>query len=222
MGGRIAVVMLLAALVLPGAEKMPPSAQNQNDEVEISAKLYANKDAVKEALGSDLNGHYVVLDVTVTPRWERELDVRRDDFLLRTDKDGERTTPFAPGQIAGKGVLIISQTAAGGGAVMGEDRGPVLGGGYPGSIGGPGRLGGDGGGIGNSGTVTENQATVRDTDKDSDNPLLAVLKEKILVEKKTDRPVSGLLYFPLGKQKVKDLELIYTSPGGKLSLRFRQ
>jgi hypothetical protein len=221
MGGRIAVVMLLATLALPGAEKKTPSARNQNDDVQISATLYADKDSVRGVLGSDLNGHYVVLNVTVTPRWERELDLRRDDFLLRTDKDGERTTPFAPSQIAGKGVLVISQTAGGGGAVMGEDRGPVFGGGYPGSIGGRGRLGGDGGGIGNAGTVVENQATVRDTDKDSDNPLLATLKEKILAEKKTDQPVSGLLYFPLGKQKVKDLELIYASSGGKLSLRFR-
>jgi hypothetical protein len=48
-----------------------------------------------------------------------------------------------------------------------------------------------------------------------------VLKEKILPEKETDAPVSGLLYFPMEKQKLKDLELIYKTPEGKLTLRFK-
>lgn len=219
MGGRIGVVLAFAALIAPGVEKKPPSARNQNDAVEISATLYADKESVKRLLGSDLDGHYIVVDVAVTPRWERELEIRRDDFLLRTDKDGQRTTPFSPSQIAGKGVLVLSQTG-GGGAVMADDRGPVWGG-YPGSTDRPRRLGSDGGVIGNSASVATPQATLRSDDKGGDNPLLAVLKEKILPEKKTDRAVSGLLYFPLEKQKVKDLELIYATPSGKLSLRFR-
>jgi len=48
------------------------------------------------------------------------------------------------------------------------------------------------------------------------------LNEKILPEKEIDQPVSGLLYFPIEpKQKIKDLELVYSGPGSKLSLRFR-
>ena len=39
--------------------------------------------------------------------------------------------------------------------------------------------------------------------------MLAVLKQKELPETKTDKPVSGLLYFPMEKQKAKDLELRY-------------
>ena len=51
---------------------------------------------------------------------------------------------------------------------------------------------------------------------------MKVLNEKMMPEKKTDsEPVSGLLYFPMEKQKQKDLELIYNTPDGKLSLRFR-
>ena len=53
-----------------------------------------------------------------------------------------------------------------------------------------------------------------------DAPLLKVLNEKIMPEKKSDGPVSGLLYFPMEKQKQKDLELIYNTPDGKLTLRF--
>ena len=53
-------------------------------------------------------------------------------------------------------------------------------------------------------------------------PLVATLTEKVLPEKETDQPITGLLYFPMeAKQKTKDLELIYNGPAGKLSLRFR-
>jgi hypothetical protein len=41
-------------------------------------------------------------------------------------------------------------------------------------------------------------------------------------EKSTAEPVSGLLYFQLeGKHKPKDLELRYSGPAGRISLRFR-
>ena len=57
--------------------------------------------------------------------------------------------------------------------------------------------------------------------KEKENPLLAVLKEKVLLEKETNEPVTGLLYFILeGKHKPKDLELIYKSQGQRLILDF--
>jgi hypothetical protein len=51
--------------------------------------------------------------------------------------------------------------------------------------------------------------------------MLDVLKQKVLPEKVTEAPVSGLLYFPMEKQKVKDLELWYKTPEGKLVLQFK-
>ena len=57
---------------------------------------------------------------------------------------------------------------------------------------------------------------------DKVNPLLAVLKEKVLPEKEVTEPVSGLLYFQIeGKLKPKDLELYYKTQSSKLALRFR-
>ena len=57
---------------------------------------------------------------------------------------------------------------------------------------------------------------------DKVNPLLAILKEKVLPEKEITEPVTGLLYFQIeGKLKPKDLELYYKTPGGKLTVRFR-
>jgi hypothetical protein len=49
-----------------------------------------------------------------------------------------------------------------------------------------------------------------------------VLKQKELPETKTGKPVSGLLYFPMEKQKVKDLELRYAVSDDKITMRFRQ
>ena len=144
----------------------------------------------------------------------------RDDFYLRTDKDGEKSAPFTGSQIAGKGALVISQRSSGE-TVMGQENGPMWGG-MPGTMGGPMGMPGQGGGIGNGTSgVTEAEAKVNTGGKDKANPLKATLDEKILPEKKTTESVSGLLYFPLEKQKVKDLELVYKGPAGRINIRFR-
>ena len=36
------------------------------------------------------------------PKYTKEITIDRDDFILRTDKDGDRTKPMAPSQIAGR------------------------------------------------------------------------------------------------------------------------
>lgn len=211
---RVAAMGLMCSLILWGADKKVPLRSAENGLVEITATAMIDSEAVKQALGSDLGGHYIVVEVHLTPKDAAKLAVHLDDFMLRTDKDGERTTPFAPSQIAGKGALVVSTgSTSGGGTVMAGAGGP------------PGMdpYGGLGGGMiggGGSAGATEARATMRSGSKDKADPMLEVLKEKILVEKETDAPVSGLLYFPMEKQKLKDLELIYTTPEGKLHLRF--
>jgi hypothetical protein len=54
-----------------------------------------------------------------------------------------------------------------------------------------------------------------------ENPLEKVLKDKILVEQKTDKPASGLLYYPMEKQKLKDLELRYGPQETRITVRFK-
>ena len=180
--------------------------------VELTATLYVDKASIQKLLGSDLGGYYVVIDTRVAPRANENFKIFRDDFQLRTDRDGERSKPFAPGQIAGKGALVITRTYDGGG-VSGENGGQSLGGVFGGM---------GGGGIGNyPGNVT-NSAKMDSGAKNADNPLLGLLTEKVLHEGEIDKPVSGLLLFPMEpKQKIKDLELTYFGPGSKLILRFR-
>jgi hypothetical protein len=47
------------------------------------------------------------------------------------------------------------------------------------------------------------------------------LQAKMLPAKTTSDPVTGLLFFPIPKKKAKDLDLVYTSPLGKLHIKFR-
>ena len=210
---RVAVMGLMCSLILWGADKKVPLRSAENGLVEITATAMIDSEAVKQALGSDLGGHYIVVEIHLTPKDAAKLAIRLDDFMLRTDKDGERTTPFAPSQIAGKGALVVSTGSASRGTVMAGAPGPPGMGPY-GGLGGGGIMGGGSDG------ATEARATMKSGSKDKADPMLAVLKEKILPEKETDAPVSGLLYFPMEKQKMKDLELIYTTPEGKLLLRF--
>lgn len=207
-----------AGLCFAGETKKLPAGEYSNDDVEVKATLYASKEEVKELLGSDLGGGIVVVDMKITPRLAGKLRVSRDDFMLRSDRDGQRSQPFAPTQIAGQGVLVVSATG-GNGTFMGDDRGPVWGG-----IGGgrPRRMGGDGGALGNSSSEVSNTARMDTGAKDKPNPVLDVLKQRVLSEKETTEPLSGLLYFPMeGKHKTKDLELHYKGPAGKFSLRFK-
>ena len=50
---------------------------------------------------------------------------------------------------------------------------------------------------------------------------IAALQAKMLPAKTTSDPVTGLLFFPIAKKKAKDLDLVYSSPLGKLHLRFK-
>lgn len=216
---RKTLLLAFLATALWAAPKKIPTGQTENEVVRISATLYADKESVKQLLSSDLGGNFIVVDVKIEPRTDKGIKIDRDDFVLKTDRDGERSRPFQPSQIAGRGALVVSRTSGGGG-IRGEQGGPVWGG-YPGG-GGPMRMPGSGGGFGNSGDPGGAEAKVHSGNKEKENPLLKVLEEKILPQKEITDAASGLLYFSLeAKQKVKDLELWYNTSAGKLTLRFK-
>jgi hypothetical protein len=210
---KIAVALAVAAACL-GADKKPPEGTASNSALEITAKLYTDKDDIKKILGSDLNGYFTLVDVRMAPKTGSKLAVTRDDFVLRSDKDGQRALPFHPSQIAGSGVLVVSRSGRGspgvgqGGHVWGPPQG-----------GAPARTGTDSPTTGNSPGGSQAGGA---SEKPREDPLLAVLKEKVLAEKEIAEPLSGLLYFLLeGTHKPKELELMYNGPAGRLSLRFK-
>ena len=217
-GVGVPMKILLALVVCGGlwaAEKPLPAGEAANEKIRIRAWLLNDAAAVRRELGSDLGGYYTVVRLEVEPKGGEPVPLHADDFLLRSDKDGQRCGPLAPSQIAGRGVLMVSSKAGGG--MMAENPGPVWGG-WPGP---PRRLGGEAAVIGNTAESTA-QATARNDAGPAEDPLLVTLKSKALPQGETAQPVGGLLYFLLeGKHKPRNLELQYHGPAGKLSLRFR-
>ncbi len=209
---------LLSAALCFAAGKPPPQAHGANDKLRLEATLYTGRDEIRRLLGHELEKGIVVVEVRLEPLGGAPLKVWHEDFILRSDKDGQKSEPYDPGQIAGSAVLRLVSTYEGG-QVMHEDRGPVWGG-----MGGrrPGRLpGATSGGFGNSAAVENTETRPGPEAEAAENPLLAALRAKLLEEKETARPLSGLLYFPLsGKHKPKQLWLHYQGEAGKLDLRF--
>ncbi len=221
---RLICGLFVSAVLVCAADKQkaPPSVEGSNGDLSIHATLLPDRDAIRQELGSDLGGYFTVLRVEVAPKAGKTINVYRDDFTLRSYKDGQKSQPFAPSQIAGRGAMVVS-SGPGGGIVGGDDRGPAWGG-IPGTGGRPHRLPGmGGGGVGTAATASGTAEAKVDTGaKAKEDPLLAVLKQKVLPEKETKEPLTGLLYFSLeGKHRPKDLVLQYTGASGKITMEFK-
>lgn len=207
-------VVLLSA----GPKKTSGASHGENEDLILTATIYTDPADIKNLVGDDLGGHYIVAEVKVEPKYGKEVSIERDDFVLRTDKDGERDHPYEGSQIAGKTALVVSKTKSGNSTVDSQptyDGMPVPAGGpimYPST----GISAGGGGG-----NYETNKGSLKTDSTNTASPLQKVLDEKILPEKKTDKPLSGLLYFPMEKQKLKDLQLLYGPKETRISLRFR-
>lgn len=203
-------------------DKGPAKGEGVDKFARIEAIAHLDKAAIAQAVGGPLEDGIVVIEVKVTPAEGRKLTINRDDFLLRSDRSGERSTPYSPSQIAGSTVLRVNERGVGS-VVESRSGGPAwggLGGGRPSTLPGMGPQG-----VGNgTATVTEASAAIDESASGKpENPMLAALKRKILAEKEISEPASGQLYFLMeGKQKVKDIELLYKTEAGRISVRFKQ
>ncbi|MFZ5929510.1 MAG: hypothetical protein ACOYX1_18915 [Acidobacteriota bacterium] len=225
---RILAAAALLGLLASGADKTEWRGSASDAKVSLDARLFIDKDEMKKVLGHDPGPSIVIVQITVTPAPGTTLKLDRDDFLLRSDRDGQRSRPLDPAQIAGSAVLVISSRGGTQGTGMAEERRvpwgvPGIPGGSP--TGGPPRGLPMPGQSPNVGTATadtsEAVASVEETAKKS-NPLLDALKEKLLPDGELDKPASGLLYFLIeGKLRAKDLELVYRKAPPRLSVRFK-
>lgn len=210
MFSRIFVFVLAASLVWSAAKKITGAGRGENQDLILAITVYGDPESVKEIVGDDLGGHYVVAQVNVQPKYGKEIVIDRDDFVLRTDSNGERTRPMAPNQIAGNSALVLTQTKESLGQGSEPRRGWSIGGGP---------IGMGTGGAKSGGESKGGPATMQESDKE--NPLKKVLQEKMLPEGKLEKPVSGLLYFPLEGQKLKQLEVIYGAKETRIAIRFK-
>jgi hypothetical protein len=199
---------MAGAILLPASDKkkVPATTRGENQDLILDVTIYDDPMLVRDFLGDDLGGHYIVADVKIDPKYGKEIVIDRDDFTLRTEKDGDHTTPFAPNQVTEQDAVLVTQgkgpPAASPGMVL---AGPLI------IKGGP-------------STDEKSGPEVKQApggEAKKENPLTKLLEAKVLPEMKTDKAVGGLLYFPMEKQKRKDLVLTYGPRENRITLRFK-
>ena len=77
-------------------------------QVEMTATLYVDKPAIQQLLGSDLGGYYVVINVRLAPKNNEKIKVFRDDFMLGSDHNGEKSKPFAASRCRPRQLVVDS------------------------------------------------------------------------------------------------------------------
>lgn len=212
------VLLILACAVAPvcyGQQVIAGEAEGKN--VSVEATLYTQKSDIVKLLGHELEKGIVVAEVTLTPTGDDPFEIWRDDFFLHSQKDGQRSEPYDPGQIAGGTVLVVTRTQQAV-AVAQEDAGPVWGDPRIGR-----RIPNQDQATG-YGTITEDHATSQiDSTEEPENGLLTALREHILPEEEITEPVTGLLYFPLdGNHNPRQLWLHYRGGDEQIDIRFER
>jgi hypothetical protein len=201
-------VFVLAGASLFGAKKVvSPTTSASNDQIDVVATISLTEAEVAQKVGADPGPGVALLDVRVTSKTDKPIQVSPDDFILLAYDDGERAKPFDPAELAGQGALVVKATPSG------EKGGRTSG------------IGGFGGfGMGSSpGTAnkTETLNSKMDAGNQGNKTLLDHLKAKQFPQKESADPIEGYLYFPLdGKHKLKNLVVLYRGESGKLRMPF--
>lgn len=211
------------------APYVPPITGAASDgKVSIEAIAYLDHGEMTKVLGHDPGQGFLIVQVKFKPAPGETIQLDRDDFLLRSDRSGEKSRPLEAAQIAGTSVMVLGSQGGSQGTPTTEQRRVPIG--VPGGI--PGGRNPDGSPQGmplpnqspNVGSATADTsdavASIEERGK-KNSPLLNALKEKILPVGEITNEVSGLLYFQIeGRQRPKDIELIYRKAPPRVSIRF--
>jgi hypothetical protein len=211
-------VLVAPMLILASHKVVSPTATSGNDKVEVTATITLAEPEVAQKLGADPGKGVVLVEVRVSPKTDKGLRVGPDDFILLAHDDGQRSQPYEPEQLAGRGGLVLSQGPGTAGGLSRTPGAPI---GQDPTTGRVQRMPGAGNGIGNTGSGPGGLKT-QTNDKDKGNgTLLSVMKAKQLPDTTATDEVSGYLLFPLdGKHKLKNMAVLYRGPGGHLDLDF--
>jgi hypothetical protein len=215
MRARTSVVCALLFVCLPvfAAKKkvISPDTSAGNEQIDLVATIFLTEEEATQKLGMDPGPDIAILQVRVIPKTDAPVQVAADDFILLAHNDGERTKPFTPSEIAGKGALIVTNAAD---QKQSKDKKTTTTGGLGGVM-----MEGGSASPGNPKVVA---LQTKVDDKNEGNPkLLEALKAKQLPDKEIKEPLEGLLYFRLsGKHKLKDMAVLYRGPAGRLDLEF--
>ena len=173
-------------------KSLPNQAGNGN--IDIAGNVFVEPKEIQQIIGAPMDPGYIVVRVRVTPRMLNAIRISPDDFVLVSRKDGERSSSLAPNQIAGSADLILQRKSVG--LTVGTSP---------------------------TGATTNSVKAAPEGAKNApDSALIKMLESKILADRETKEPVEGLLYFLMeGKNKAKDLGLLYKGPAGHLAMDFK-
>ena len=105
---RITAIALMLCAAGWSREKKLPAGEAGNDTVSIVATCL-DAEQLKETFGTDFDNMFSVIEVTLTPKGGKALDVHLDDFLIRSEQTGAHGGPLVASQIAGQDSLVVHQ-----------------------------------------------------------------------------------------------------------------
>ncbi|NDJ14795.1 MAG: hypothetical protein EBY17_26990, partial [Acidobacteriia bacterium] len=105
---KIAVVMVLGGLLALAGEKKLPSGEASNEAVGLQATVL-DDEQLQQIFSSDFSRMFVVVEVTLMPKSGKTLDIRLDDFLVRSEQSGYHTGPLMAAQIGGEGGIVVKR-----------------------------------------------------------------------------------------------------------------
>jgi hypothetical protein len=185
------IAVVFVAMVLSGADIKSLPNQAGNGNIDLSGTVFIDSKDIQQLVGAPMDAGYIVVRIKVEPRMLQAIRISADDFSLVSRKDGERSDALVPSQIGGPANLILKSKTS-----------------YSGSPG--------------VSSTAVNVAPAETQKAPSENPLIKILESKMLRDTETKEPVEGLLYFLMqGKNKAKDLGLLYKGPAGRLSMDFK-
>jgi hypothetical protein len=212
---NVFILSLLAVAAFAGDKKAPDKkigqAEASGDDFSFSATAILDRVEIQQALGADLGEGFVVVRLKATPKGDKPIRISPDDFTLLSRKDGERCPALSASQIAGRGSITVKAAKE-----------------QPNSWGIPNASGPVWSGIGTQikrqpETAKKDDAPAPSVSQGSDqSSLLAALKAKSIPDEEIKQPDEGLLYFRMdGKNKLKDLAVLYKGDGGRLVADFK-
>jgi hypothetical protein len=216
---RLAVAGLafIPAVVLASHRVVTPTTSSANDSVELTATITLSEPEITQKLGADPGKGLALVEVRISPKGDQELRISPDDFYLLSHDDGQRSQPFDPGQLAGRGALVVAPGQSQNGGLATQRYGIPIGTGPDGRVS---QMPGNSVGIGSTGGPGS-LSTKADDKQGGNQALLTALKAKQLPDKVTKDEVTGYLLFPLdGKHKLKNLAVLYRGPAGHLDMEF--
>ena len=185
--------LILSCLATAADLKSLPN-QAGNGNIDLAGTVFVDSKDIQQVLGTTLDPGYIVVRIKVEPRMLQAIRISADDFTLVSRKDGERSEALLPSQIGGPANLILkSKTTHDGSAGVAST------------------------------SVNVAPATAKTAPESPSAKLReSLLESKMLRDVETKEPVEGLLYFLLeGKNKPKDLGLLYKGPAGHLAMDFK-